>query len=114
MSDFKISSLQMTAFRGQTGTEHLLALEYLHLTLVGRDGSQGIVPQTLHLELSLHLEHSDPLLEHFIPAGRWYFSQRQGLLTNLGMEIGFLSLNRMNAVLWIIVIINKIGAFRIY
>lgn len=44
MSDFKISSLQMTAFRGRTGTEHLLALEYLHLTLVWKKWKPGNTP----------------------------------------------------------------------
>lgn len=70
-------------------------------------GSQGVFPQMLHLELNVHLQHSDPLIEPFIPAGRCYFSQRHDLLTNLGMEICFLSLNRTNSVLQIIVIINN-------
>lgn len=66
----------------------------------------------LHLESNLHRECSGPLVELFTPAEREYFSDRQGLLTVLG--VFFFSLSRTDTVLLIAVIITKNGAFRIY
>lgn len=46
MADFKISSLQMTAFWGRRGGagEHLIALEHLHLTQVSERREPGNSP----------------------------------------------------------------------
>lgn len=67
----------------------------------------------LHLESNLHRECSGSLVKLFTPAEREYFSDRQGLLTVLGVFF-FFSLSRTDTVLLIAVIITKNGAFRIY
>lgn len=89
MAGFKISSLQMTACGADgDGTPPCFRVSAPDSSFRAM-GAGEYSHKMLHLELNLHLEHSDPLMELFISSGRYYLSERQGLLTNLGTKIVF-------------------------